>query len=119
MRLLIGLLSFAGSFVIWGFAISVLISWLVFCFGSVIIGILLLFFAPYVLLAPLAIGIPGTSLFLYGMDCIANKKENSIFKRDCKEEIHENAIESDVVWERSSNNLVSINKIIEDSKNGR
>ncbi len=116
MRALIGLLSLVGGVVIWGLAISALVSWLVFCFGSVIIGILLLIFAPYVLLAPLAIGTPGTALFVYGMDCIANKKEDSIFNRDCKEEKHDNVIEADVVWERSSNNLDSINKIIEESK---
>ena len=119
MRTLIGLLSLLAGLVIWGFAISALVSWLVFCFGSVIIGILLLIFAPYVLLAPLAIGTPGTALFVYGMDCIANKKEDSIYNRDCKEKKHDNVIESDVVWERSSNNLDSINKIIEESKNNR
>lgn len=119
MRTLIGLLSLLGGLVIWGVAISALVSWLVFCFGSVIIGILLLIFAPYVLLAPLAIGTPGTALLVYGMDCIANKKEDSIYNRDCKEKKNDNVIESDVVWERSSNNLDSINKIIEESKNDR
>ncbi|WP_151444707.1 hypothetical protein [Halomonas lysinitropha] len=119
MRTLIGLLSLLGGLVLWGFAISALVSWLVFCFGSVIIGILLLIFAPYVLLAPLAIGAPGTALFVYGMDCIANKKEDSIYKQDCKERKHDNVIESDVVWERSSKNLDSINEIIEQSKNDR
>ena len=116
MRALIGLLSLVGGVFIWGLAISALVSWLVFCFGSVTIGILLLIFAPYVLLAPLAIGTPGTALFVYGMDCIANKKEDSIYNRDCKEEKHDSVIEADVVWERSSKNLDSINKIIEESK---
>ncbi|MFA0696430.1 hypothetical protein [Vibrio sp. 10N.222.49.C9] len=116
MRTLIGLLSLVGGVCIWGLAISALVSWLVFCFGSVIIGILLLIFAPYVLLAPLAIGTPGTALFVYGMDCIANKKEDSIYNRDSKEEKHDSVIEADVVWERSSKNLDSINRIIEESK---
>lgn len=116
MRALIGLLSLLGGLVIWGFAISALVSWLVFCFGSVIIGILLLIFAPYVLLAPLVIGTPGTALFVYGMDCIANRKEDSIYNRDCKEKKHDTVIDSDVVWERSSHNLDSISKIIEESK---
>ena len=80
MRIIIGILSLIGGVIIWGVAISLLVSWLVFCFGSVIVGVLLLFFAPYILLAPLAIGTPGTALFVYGMDCIANKKEDSIFK---------------------------------------
>tara|TARA_R110001592_G_scaffold363231_2_gene681933 strand:+ start:436 stop:792 length:357 start_codon:yes stop_codon:yes gene_type:complete len=115
MRIIIGLLSLVGGVVVWGVAVAALVSWLVFCFGSVIIGILLLIFAPYVLLAPLAIGTPGTALFVYGMDCIANKKEDSIFNRDHKEH-HDNTIRADVVWEKSSNNLESINKLIEESK---
>ncbi len=82
MRTIIGLLSLAGGVVVWILAISALMAWLAFCFGSVIIGILLLIFAPLVLLAPLAIGTPGTALFIYGMDCIANKKEDSIYNRD-------------------------------------
>lgn len=116
MRALIGLLCLVGGVFIWGLAISALVAWLVFCFGSVIIGILLLIFAPYVLLAPLAIGTPGTALLVYGMVCIANKKEGSIYNRDSKEEKHDSVIEADVVWERSSKNLDSINRIIEESK---
>ena len=53
---------------------------------------------------------------MYGMDCIANKKEDSIYNRDSKEEKHDRVIEADVVWERSSKNLDSINRIIEESK---
>lgn len=118
MRILIGILSVLGGLTIWGFAISILISWLAFCFGSIIIGILLLIFAPYVLIAPLAISTPGTALFVYGITCFADKKETSIFTQDRKGE-NNNVIKSDVVWEKSSNNLESINKIIEDSKNNR
>lgn len=73
MNLLIGLACIIGSIVIWTFTISVLLSWLAICFGSVIIGVILLFVAPYVLLAPLAIGVPGTALFMYGMGRIANR----------------------------------------------
>ena len=50
------------------------------------------------------------------MDCIANRKEDSIYNRDCKEKKHDTVIDSDVVWERSSHNLDSISKIIEESK---
>ncbi len=82
MRVIVGVLSFIAGFAIWGLAITALISWLAFCFGSVIIGVLLLIFAPYILLVPLAIGTPGTALFIYGMDKIANKKEDSIFNED-------------------------------------
>lgn len=77
MRTVIGLLSLVGGVVLWGVAITALMSWLAFCFGSVIIGILLLILAPHVLIAPLAIGVPATGLFVYGIDCIANKKEDS------------------------------------------
>lgn len=82
MRLFVGVLSFIAGFIVWAVAISALLSWLVFCFGSVVIGVILLIFAPYVLLAPLAIGTLGTALFVYGMDCIANKKEYSIYHQD-------------------------------------
>ncbi len=82
MNIIIGVICFIAGFFIWGVAITVLVSWLVFCFGSVVIGVLLLIFAPYVLLAPLAIGVPGTALFVYGMDKIANKKEDSIFNQN-------------------------------------
>ena len=82
MNIIVGIFSFIAGFAIWPVAITALISWLAFCFGSVIIGILLLIFAPYVLLAPLAIGTPGTALFVYGMDKLVNKKEDSIFNQD-------------------------------------
>lgn len=78
MRVIVGIASFIAGIAIWAVAITVLISWLAFCFGSVVIGLLLLFLAPYILLAPLAIGTPGTALFVYGMDKIANNKEDSI-----------------------------------------
>ncbi|TEW54142.1 hypothetical protein E2R68_09695 [Psychromonas sp. RZ22] len=37
---------------LWGVTISVGFTWIAFCFGTVIIGILLLFFAPHILLFP-------------------------------------------------------------------
>ena len=75
MRYLIGLSCLVGALAIWAVAISLFLSWLAICFGSVVIGIVLLFVAPYVLLAPLAIGVPGTALFLYGMGRLANDDE--------------------------------------------
>jgi len=81
MRIIVGIASFIAGFAIWGVAITTLVSWLAFCFGSVIVGVLLLIFAPYILLVPLAIGTPGTALFVYGMDKIANKKD-SIFNEN-------------------------------------
>ena len=64
--------------VIWGAAIMALLAWLAFCFGSIIVGALLLLFAPWVLLAPLAIGTPGTAMFVIGMDKLVNSKKDSI-----------------------------------------
>lgn len=81
MNFIVGVVSFLAGFFIWGVAISLTVAWLSFCFGTVIVGILLLIFAPYVLLAPLAIATPGTALFIYGMDKIVNKKEDSIFNK--------------------------------------
>lgn len=76
MRVVIGLLCLVGALMIWAFSISLLLSWLAICFGSVVIGVVLLFVAPYVLLAPLAVGVPGTALFMYGMGRLANKDES-------------------------------------------
>ena len=72
MDFLSGIFSLIAGFALWIVAITALISWLAFCFGSVIIGILLLIFAPYILLAPLAIATPGTALLFQGIDKISN-----------------------------------------------
>jgi len=69
-RLISGFACFVASFFIWSFAISVTLSWWAFCFGTVIIGILLLIIAPHILLAPLVIGIPGTGMFSVGLQLI-------------------------------------------------
>ena len=45
------LMIFAGCLIILG-GIAAEIAWLIFCFGSVIIGLLLLIFAPLVLTGP-------------------------------------------------------------------
>ncbi|MDC9728769.1 MAG: hypothetical protein PSN04_05480 [Methyloprofundus sp.] len=42
------------------------IAWLAFCFGSVIIGVLLLFFAPAILLLPFEVAIYGIALIKNG-----------------------------------------------------
>lgn len=52
MQLLKGLTFMIVGLILWGTAISVGISWLALCFGSVILGLLLLFFAPHILLLP-------------------------------------------------------------------
>jgi hypothetical protein len=55
--------------VIWAVAISVELSWLALCFGTVVIGLLLLIFAPLVLIAPLAfIGTFANSFLFRGVD---------------------------------------------------
>lgn len=76
MRFISGLFCVAAGIGIWIIAISALIAWLAFCFGSIFIGVLLLFFMPYALLAPLAIGVPGTALLVLGIDKIANRGSN-------------------------------------------
>lgn len=55
---------------IWGVTISLLISWWAICFGSIILGVILLIFAPQILLLPLAIGVPGTGFIALGMSKI-------------------------------------------------
>ena len=77
----VGVASFIAGYAICGVAITALLSWLAFCFGSVIIGVFLLIFAPFILLAPLVIATPGVALCVYGMDKIVNKKRDSIFTR--------------------------------------
>jgi hypothetical protein len=52
---------------IWGVTISLLLSWWAICFGSVILGVILLIFAPHILLFPLAIGVPGTGFIGLGI----------------------------------------------------
>lgn len=47
-----------GSAIIVG-AIAVEIAWLGLCFGTVIVGIVLLIFAPHILIAPFSIGMIG------------------------------------------------------------
>lgn len=69
----------SGSFLvilgvaIWVLTISALISWWAICFGSVIIGVILLIFAPHILLAPLVIGVSGTGLIALGIGKLAGK----------------------------------------------
>lgn len=54
---------------IWVVAISVELSWLALCFGTVVIGLLLLIFAPLVLMVPFAfIGTFANSFLFRGVD---------------------------------------------------
>ncbi len=64
----------------WTATIAVLVSWLALCFGTVVLGIVLLFFAPYILILPLAIGAPlSTGFFMIGLDLLSrNDNEQKI-----------------------------------------
>lgn len=54
---------------IWAAAVSVELSWLAFCFGTVFIGLLLLIFARPVLLMPLMfVGAIGNGFLFSGID---------------------------------------------------
>lgn len=55
---------------LWGVAIFAFVSWVIFCFGTVVIGLLLLFFAPHLLLFPLALNVFGTGLIKLGVKII-------------------------------------------------
>lgn len=51
-------------------------SWLAFCFGSILVGILLLIFAPHILLAPFSFGVVlGNAMLLKGKN-ESEKKTN-------------------------------------------
>jgi len=65
----VGGLCILAGISLWGLAIFALVSWVIFCFGTIIIG--LLFFAPHLLLFPLAINAPGTWLITLGLGLIA------------------------------------------------
>jgi len=52
--MLLGWVQLIVGIVLWIFAIAVGIAWIGFCFGTIIIGILLLFFAPRILIFPTA-----------------------------------------------------------------
>jgi len=57
-----GLARFLLNSILFIIAASLTISWLIFCFGSVIIGVLLLIFAPSILFFPMAIFTLGSEL---------------------------------------------------------
>jgi len=101
--MLTGFIQIIVGLFLWGVAITVGISWLAFCFGSVIIGILLLIFAPHMLLLPfLLVSNYATRLLFVGWD---NINSNSF-------EESNSSIDSDAVWNKSTKNLESITDII-------
>jgi hypothetical protein len=69
------LIILGGALVIGGVAAE--ITWLGICFGSVIIGVILLFVSPPVLFFPWALlGNAGIVLFVAGVGLILNDSEN-------------------------------------------
>jgi len=78
MYKLAGVFQILAGLALWALTISLEISWLAFCFGTVIIGVLLLFFAPYVLLFPLAIAVPANGLLFCGLARLINRKTNGL-----------------------------------------
>lgn len=76
-----GLLQIFTGIALWVVAIIAELAWLGICFGSVIIGLILLILAPWILLAPLTIiTIPGTSLIHLGLKNTSSGTLN-IFKK--------------------------------------
>jgi len=65
----IGTIEVTIGLAIYVLAVSVELSWLAFCFGSIVIGVLLLIFLPVALLAPFAfISIPASNFLFRGLD---------------------------------------------------
>lgn len=73
---ILGLLSIFFGLFIWALIISLLISWWTFCFGTVIIGILMLIFCPHFLLLPLLFNSFANSFILLGLYIIIKKKHD-------------------------------------------
>ena len=62
--------------VIWVVAISIELSWLTICFGTVVIGILLLIFLPIVLITPIVfIGTFANAFFFFFFDGFFRKND--------------------------------------------
>lgn len=61
--------------ILWGVALMVGgivagVSWVAFCFGSIVIGVLLLLFAPHLLLLPFVLSKLGLRHFSLGVDLL-------------------------------------------------
>lgn len=90
---------------LWVVAISVGITWIGFCFGTVIIGILLLFFAPRILILPtMFISVFANGFLLVGL---VNVKRGN---RD------KDIIEGEAEWVKSTDEDQPIAGILEDKR---
>lgn len=78
MNKLVGAFQISAGLALWALTISLEISWLAFCFGTVIVGVLLLFFAPHLLLLPLAIAVPANGLLFSGLARLVNRKTSGL-----------------------------------------
>jgi hypothetical protein len=68
LQIILGVTVFIGGIVLG-------CTWVAFCFGSVVIGVLLLLFKPTVLLLPFSFGtVPGIALFYLGLKNLCNKR---------------------------------------------
>ncbi|MGV6393666.1 hypothetical protein ACTUVN_002364 [Pseudomonas caspiana] len=77
IRKLIGLLFLLCSLGVFAVTVSAQIAWLAMCFGTVIIGVALLFIAPTILFFPANIGfVTGVSLWVSGMAMISGEPGN-------------------------------------------
>lgn len=74
MRKLNGLvLMMVGGLIVLGAGIAE-VAWLGFCFGTVIVGLLMLFFMPGLLFAPFNFGfLIGSPIFIAGLDKMLNE----------------------------------------------
>ncbi|MEJ3648157.1 hypothetical protein WDZ55_22370 [Pseudomonas bubulae] len=78
IRKLTGLLFLLCALGVFAGTVAVEIAWLGFCFGTVIIGILLLFFAPGILFFPVNFGfVTGMAIWAAGLVLISGDDDNS------------------------------------------
>lgn len=76
-RKIVGLLFLCAGLAIFAGAIAVEIAWLGICFGTIIIGLLLLFLAPTILLLPVNIGfVTGMAVWGAGMAMITSDEDS-------------------------------------------
>ena len=65
------------------------VAWWGLCFGSIVLGIILLLFAPHILLLPLPLGMFGIAIFSAGLEAMHGVQQNSteVTRKDLKLEL--------------------------------
>ena len=78
------------------------VAWWGLCFGSIVLGIVLLLFAPHVLFLPLPLGIFGIAIFSTGLEAMQGVQQNptEVIKKDLK-------LEADLAYRQR---MMEINK---------